>query len=135
KDKNQPRTLRLYDAADDKQQIDKQQIDKHELWSRQVASSSRGCLIDGEELAILEPAGQFTIVSMESGKVRFSVPLESESSLAWIKVFRSDDQYLVLASQDNSPAGSSGLSALPIYGGVPQFGMHGRGYGFSGTNG
>jgi outer membrane protein assembly factor BamB len=120
-DKNQLVTLRLYDAVDE----------KRELWSRQVASGSRGCLIDGEELAILEPAGQFTVVSLETGKTRFSVPLESESSLAWIKIFRSGDQYLLLASQDNGPAGSNALSALPIYGGVSQLGMHGRVYAFS----
>src|SRR5207302_8799039 len=118
-------TLRLYDAA----------AEKHEIWSRQVASGSRGCLIDGEELAILEPAGQFTVVSLESGKVRFSVPLESESSLAWIQVVRSEGQYLLLVSQQSTPAAGGGLTPLSIYGGSQQLGMHGRVYAFSRTTG
>jgi outer membrane protein assembly factor BamB len=126
-DKNSVVTVRLYDAAADKNAV----AEKRELWSRQVASGSRGCLIDGEELAILEPAGQLTVVSLESGKVRFSVPLESESKLAWIQVIRSENQYLLLASQEISPAGISGLAALQIYGGAQQKGMHGRVYAFS----
>src|SRR5262249_19198203 len=88
-------------------------------------------LIDGEELGILEPAGQFTIISLETGKVRYSVPLESESELSWVQVVRSEGQYLLLASQEKNSASSNGLAAMTIYGGTPQRGMHGRVYAFS----
>src|SRR5439155_8319011 len=86
-DKNSVVTVRLYDASSEGRTV----------WSRQVARGSRGCIIDGEELAILEPAGEFTVVSLETGKVHFSAPLQSESSLAWIQVVRSEGQYLLLA--------------------------------------
>jgi outer membrane protein assembly factor BamB len=123
-DKNSTVNLRLYDAWNDR-----------ELWSRPLAKGSKGCLIDGDEVAILEPAGQFTVVSLESGKVRFAVPLEAEASLAWIQVFRSSSQYLLLASQASGPAATGGLSALQAYGGTQQQGMNGRVYAFSRNTG
>jgi outer membrane protein assembly factor BamB len=118
-------TLRLLDAWDN----------QRELWSRKVSKSARSCLIDGDELAILEAGGQFTVVSLATGQVRFAVPLASESALAWIQVFRSSDQYLLLASQESGPAGSGGLTPLPISISLQQRGMHGRAYAFSRATG
>src|SRR5206468_5209137 len=85
-----------------------------DLWSRQVAPGTRGTLVDGEELALLEPGGQFTIVSLETGDVCFAVPLEPEPSLASIQVIRSRDQYLLLANQDSGNEASGGIMTMPI---------------------
>jgi hypothetical protein len=82
----------------------------------------------------LEPAGQFTVVSLETGKLRFAVPLEAESSLAWIQVFRSSGQYVLLASQGGATP-TNGLSALQAYGGTQQQGMNGRVYAFARSTG
>jgi hypothetical protein len=118
-------TLRLLDAWDN----------QRELWSRQVSKSARSYVIEGDELAILEAGGQFTVVSLATGQVRFAVPLASESALAWIQVLRSEDQYLLLASQENGPAGNGGLTPLPISISLQQRGMHGRAYAFSRATG
>jgi outer membrane protein assembly factor BamB len=107
----------------------------NELWKRQVPSGSRGHIIDGEELAILEPGGQFTVVSLASGQPRFSVPLEAQRGLSWIQVMRSRDQYLLLASQDGGPSGGSTLQPLPIAGSMHAAAMHGRVYAFDRTTG
>jgi hypothetical protein len=105
-----------------------------ELWSRQVAKGSRGDINDGEEVALMEPGGQFTIASLATGQVRFSVPLEAEPSLGWIQVIRSEKQYLLLASQDVSP-GSGGRMGIQGTGASAQRGMHGRVYAFSRATG
>jgi outer membrane protein assembly factor BamB len=118
-EKNSLVMLKLYDAWDH----------GRELWSRQLAKASRGHIIDGEELAILEPSGQFTVVSLATGNVRYAVPLEAEPALAWIQVIRSESQYLLLASQEVA-GGNGGLMPLPISNGMPQRGMHGRAYAF-----
>jgi outer membrane protein assembly factor BamB len=114
--------LRLYDAWDSEKT----------LWARQVSKESKGFIIDAEELAVMEPNGQFTVVSLATGQVRFSVPLEAEPSLAWLQVIRSSSQYLVLASQENGPAGNDGRQPLQSSQNS-QFrgGMHGRVYAFN----
>jgi hypothetical protein len=104
-------------------------------FAREVADGSRGTIIAGEELAILEPSGQFTLVSLATGKVRFAAPLEPERSLSWIGVFRASDQYLLLASQENND-GTAGVVVQPLNNaGNQQVRMHGRVYAFSAASG
>jgi outer membrane protein assembly factor BamB len=123
-EKNATVTLRLYDAWNE----------QRDLWSGQFARSSRGHIIDGEELAILEPGGQFTVVSLATGDVRFAVPLQAEPTLAWIHVIRSADQYLLLASQEGGAAAGGGLTPLTMAT-TMQRSMHGRVYAFSRSSG
>jgi outer membrane protein assembly factor BamB len=106
----------------------------NDLWSRQVAQGSRGGIIDGEEVAILEPGGQFTVVSLATGEVRFAAPLVAEPALAWIQVLRSRDQYLLLASQEVEQ--TNGILVQPLSNaGSQQTRMHGRVYAFSRATG
>jgi hypothetical protein len=117
--------VRLYDARSF----------ESDVWSRQVPQGTRGCLIDGEEMALLEPSGQFTVVSLATGEVRLGVPLEPEPSpLAWIQVIRSSDQYLLLASQENTE--QTGIMVQPMTtAGNQQTRMHGRVYAFERASG
>jgi outer membrane protein assembly factor BamB len=105
------------------------------LWARKVPMGTRGTLIDGEDLGLLEPGGQFTIVSLATGETRFAVPLDPEPSLAWINVLRSRDQYLLLAGQEvaeNTP----GVSIQPLQPvNNPQSRFQGRVYAFSRATG
>ena len=112
--------VRLYDAWEPQKS----------LWTKRISSGSRGFLIESEELAILEASGQFTVVSLADGKMRFSVPLEAEPSLTWIQVIRSREQYLLLASQESPAAANGGNTALQMAQSVPQRGMHGHTYAF-----
>jgi hypothetical protein len=118
--------VRLYDAWQQ----------EGDLWTRQVTAGSRGCLIDGEELALLEPSGQFTIVSLATGAVRFAAPLAPESSLAWIHVIRSQSQYLLLASQQENNEPAAGILVQPLgTAGSQQTRLHGRVYAFDRESG
>jgi hypothetical protein len=117
--------VRLYDAWEPQKS----------LWTKRISSGGRGFLIESEELAILEASGQFTVVSLADGKMRFSVPLEAEPSLTWIQVIRSREQYLLLASQENAAAANGGNTALQMAQSLPQRGMHGHTYAFDRATG
>jgi outer membrane protein assembly factor BamB len=103
------------------------------LWTKKVAHGSRGVLIDNDELAVLEPDGNFTIVSLTSGKVRFASPLAPEPALSFIQVLRSRNQYVLITSQDNPNLdGPSGFMVQPVGSvGASQLNrIHGRVYAF-----
>jgi outer membrane protein assembly factor BamB len=130
--------VRLYDAWD--QDAQGQHPD---LWSRQVPQGTKGCLIDGEELALLEPGGQFTVISLATGELRFAVPLEPEPSLDYIQVQRSgsvggtssSDQYILMTTQNN-PSPPPGLLVTPLgTANSPQSRIHGRVYAFARSTG
>jgi len=69
------------------------------LWTKKVAMGSRGAIVDGDEFALLEPSGKFTLVSLANGDVRFTTDLEPENNLTQISVQRSSDRYIVIAHQ------------------------------------
>ncbi|MEX2174304.1 MAG: PQQ-binding-like beta-propeller repeat protein, partial [Pirellulaceae bacterium] len=112
--------LRLYDAWEQ----------GPDLWSGQFPLGSRGCLVDGEELAVLEPGGNFSVVSLADGLVQFASPLAPERALGFIHVLRSREQYLLIASQDNyeSPPGMV-INPINAMGGSHNR-IHGRVYAF-----
>lgn len=122
--------VRLYDAWE----LDAQS--QHpDLWSRQMPQGTKGCLIDGEELALLEPSGQFTVVSLSTGEVKFAVPLDPEPSLDYIQVQRSSEQYVLITTQNN-PTPPPGLLVDPIgTANTPQARVHGRVYAFNRSTG
>jgi hypothetical protein len=129
--------LRLYDAW--KQPEDTAQAeppaDRVSLWTRVVPVGTRGCSIDDESFALLEPSGQFTVVSLASGQVEFAVPLEPEPLLAWIQVQGSRDQYVLLASQEQGdPTGNVMTQPLQMANN-PLGRMHGRVYAFHRASG
>jgi outer membrane protein assembly factor BamB len=116
-------TLKLYDAWEQ----------GPPLWSKEVAAGSRGALIESDEVAILEPGGTFTVVSLASGQVRFAAPLDPERSLGYIHVLRSRQQYVLIASQDaansESPPGYM-INPIGTNIGYQQNRIHGRVYAF-----
>ncbi|HEX5102602.1 MAG TPA: PQQ-binding-like beta-propeller repeat protein, partial [Pirellulaceae bacterium] len=120
--------LRLYDAW--QQDAQGQHPD---LWSRQVPQGTKGFVIDGEELALLEPSGQFTVVSLDTGELRFAVPLDPEPALDSILVQRTSDQYVLMTNQNN-PTPPPGLLPSPVPNSA-QVRLHGRAYAFARSTG
>jgi outer membrane protein assembly factor BamB len=106
------------------------------LWTKQVTLGSRGTLIDGEELALLESSGQFTVLSLASGQVKFASPLAPEPSLSFIHVIRSSKQYVLIASQEMTDS-PDGMVVHPVttLGGIQQNRVHGRVYAFDRRSG
>jgi hypothetical protein len=98
--------LRLYDATNQ----------GTGLWSKIVDLPAKGCIIDGEELALLEPSGKFTVVSLRSGKELISAMIDPEPELQGISVVASREQYLLAVSQPLSGE-SNGVTAFPLQNG------------------
>lgn len=116
-------TVKLYDAW----------AQGSPLWSKSFAIGSRGTLVESDELAVLEPGGNFTIVSLADGRVRFASPLEPDRSLGNIHVFRSRQQYVLIASQEaansESPPGYI-INPIGMNLGYQQNRIHGRVHAF-----
>ena len=113
--------LQLYDASNQ----------GNGLWKRELKRGSRGTIINGEELALLEPGGQFTIVSLKDGRELLSQKPHDlqhlgDNHLQSIVVLRSEHQYLLLANQNPTDADRS-FSASPLpSGGVQGQTIHGQ---------
>jgi hypothetical protein len=122
--------VRLYDAWE--QDAQGQHAD---LWSRQVPQGTKGCLINGEELALLEPSGQFTVVTLATGELKFAVPLDPEPALDYVQVQRSSEQYILITNQNN-PTPPPGVLVNPLSSAnSPQARVHGRVYAFTCSTG
>ncbi|MEX2026222.1 MAG: PQQ-binding-like beta-propeller repeat protein, partial [Pirellulaceae bacterium] len=117
--------LQLYDATNQ----------GNGLWKREVKQGARGTIIDGEDLAILEPGGQFTIISLKDGREILSQKPRDlthlgDNDLESIVVLRSDDQYLLMANQRAADAdrsfSASALqsSGVPVHGQLLAFDRH-----------
>lgn len=117
--------LRLYDATNQ----------GTGLWSKNLDQPAKGFIIDGEELALLEPSGRFTIVSLRSGKELMMAKVEPEPLLQSIAVVASRGQYLLTTSQP--PSGeTNGVTASPLQNGWPAgFSVHGNVYAFDRATG
>ena len=113
-------TLRLFDAW----------AGGEPLWSKELATGTRGTIIDGEEFAVLEPGGLFTVVSMTGGEVQFAAPLVPERQLAAIQVVHSREQYILVTSQENPPAIPGTIVQGIGMGGAQQTRVHGYAYAF-----
>ncbi len=110
--------LRLFDAWSEKE----------DLWKIETTTGAKGQMLDGNEFALLENTGKFTVVSLATGQPLVQTQLEPESTLTSLHVLRSQEQYTVLA---NTPVADSvpGLNAQPLSGGgMPGQQAHGRVY-------
>ncbi|MBC7853973.1 MAG: PQQ-binding-like beta-propeller repeat protein, partial [Pirellulaceae bacterium] len=117
--------LRLYDASNQ----------GTGLWSKNLDRLAKGFIIDGEELALMEPSGRFTVVSLRSGKELMVAQVEPEPALQSIAVVASRGQYLLTTSQP--PSGeTNGVTASPLQNGWPAgFSVHGNVYAFDRASG
>ena len=86
------------------------------LWSHRFAKDAKGTRVERNELAVMGTDGAFTLLDLESGKIRFETQLEAEPELSTLFVQRGTDHYLVVANRpiDNAPAG---LNVQPVPGG------------------
>ncbi len=117
--------LRLYDATNQ----------GTGLWSKDVKEPAKGFVIDGEELALLEPSGKFTVVSLKTGKELLSANVDPEPELQSIAVVASRGQYLLAASQPQNGE-ASGVIAFPLQNGGPAGApVHGKVYAFDRATG
>ncbi|WP_254509774.1 outer membrane protein assembly factor BamB family protein [Anatilimnocola floriformis] len=110
--------LRLFDAWSE----------QDDLWKLETPTGAKGQLLDGQEFAMLETSGKFTVISLVTGQPVVQSQLQPEPTLTSVHVYRSQEQYTVLA---NTPIAESvpGLVTQPLSGGgMPGQQAHGRVY-------
>jgi hypothetical protein len=94
-----------------------------EVWHEQLALGSRACLIDDDEIAMLQPDGSLTIRGLDNDRVIVAQTITTTSPVETVRVLASQDQYLLITSSNASPRGSinSGLQVQPIQGQLQAF--------------
>jgi outer membrane protein assembly factor BamB len=75
-------------------------------WERSYAVESKGCIVERDKLAVMEPSGKFTLVSLEDGKPVIDTQLAAPKSLQSIQVLASADQYLLFTNSSFRENGS-----------------------------
>jgi outer membrane protein assembly factor BamB len=75
-------------------------------WERSYAVESKGTIVERDKLAVLEPNGKFTLVSLEDGKTLIETQLAAPKSLQSIQVLASEDQYLLFTNSSHRETGS-----------------------------
>ncbi len=71
-----------------------------DVWSKELAPNSRGCLVGNDQLAVLSPDGKFEIWNIDDGLSVLSdtLPYKADSTTT-IDVVRSEAQYLLVINQ------------------------------------
>lgn len=70
------------------------------VWQRMFAAESQATVVEGEEVAILEPAGRFSIISLADGRVRWTSTVEATSpAVDQLLVLRSRERYVVFCNE------------------------------------
>jgi outer membrane protein assembly factor BamB len=117
--------LRLFDAWSE----------KDELWKLETTTGTKGQLLDNHEFALMENSGKFSVISLVTGDVLVTSQLQAETTLNSLHVYRSPEQYTVLANTPISDAVPN-LTTQPLSGGgMPGQQAHGRVYALDRTTG
>jgi outer membrane protein assembly factor BamB len=89
-----PLDLWLYDA-----------LTGDEIWRESLPAATRGSLVDGDEVALLQPDGRLIVRSLQRAEPVFEAQLSPEASLRSVHVLRSQDQYVIATNRiDQLPA-------------------------------
>lgn len=76
-----------------------------EIWREQLPAGTRGSLVDGDEVALLQPDGRLIVRSLRRAEPVFEARLSPEANLRSVHVLGSQDQYLVATNRvDQIPA-------------------------------
>ncbi|OHB74934.1 MAG: hypothetical protein A2W31_13865 [Planctomycetes bacterium RBG_16_64_10] len=98
------------------------------VWSRQFARAAQIWLLDSEALGVLDPAGQFVLLSLTDGQAQIEAQLEPEPELAAIYLLGSKDQILLITSSPVAARTDRAVSPVPGLG--SQLLVSGRVYAF-----
>jgi tetratricopeptide (TPR) repeat protein len=86
------------------------------VWQRTADQRSQCCRVDSEEIAVLEPSGEFAILRIADGSPRVEATLQAEPDLARLFVLPSNDDYLVAASDIRDNSINSSVSGNRVFG-------------------
>ena len=93
----------------------------HIVWQSQHPPGSLTTVVEGEDLAILEPSGKLTVLDLATGELRLTTELHVKRPLGGtgvMSVQRCDDRYLIVAGVSSKP--SNTRRVMPLDFGSPR---------------
>ncbi len=81
------------------------------VWTTDFSERAKMTVIEDEEVAVLEPTGEFAVIRVSDGKELLSAKLESDESLSRIIVLRSNQHYTLLTE---STGGNNNVRAIGV---------------------
>ena len=99
------------------------------VWSHSFTVGSKGCLIERDEVGVMQPDGRFVVIGLDNGTRKIDEQLQPEESLESIHILRSSDQYL-LVTNTPAPPSQQNVTFMPAPAGQSSPLIHGRIYAF-----
>ncbi len=100
-----------------------------EIWSRKFDARSRFWPVADEALAVMEPNGHLTVLSLPDGNPTIDAELDKEPALADIYLLRSPQVDVVITNRSTAPRGNMNIMAMPGQAGMGVL-VNGAAYGF-----
>jgi outer membrane protein assembly factor BamB len=97
--------VRLWNLANDTPDL---------LWKEQMPAKSVGCVIDGVEVGLLDPAGKLVIYPLDGGREPIRQTIDVSEGMTAMTVQRSADAYFVHVHQPLKQSNSSGAMPMPL---------------------
>lgn len=122
--KGNQETLRVIDVVAQK-----------DVWTKSFATGSKATMVDsGDEIAVYEPSGKFTVCDVATGKTIVDAKLDADNQVSEVHVVRSSDRYVAII---NRPFRGNNQQVFftPINGGADNPIVNGTVYGFDRQSG
>jgi outer membrane protein assembly factor BamB len=109
---------------------------KREVWTVRVANGMKGAVVDGESIAVMQPDGKFSLVSLADGTRTIDEQLEPDRNLQNIYYLRSADcDILVTNHPQGMPRPNANLNQQFYSPDISRPEIHGCIYAFDRTRG
>ncbi|HWB13086.1 MAG TPA: PQQ-binding-like beta-propeller repeat protein [Pirellulales bacterium] len=102
---------------------------QEEIWSRKFDARARFWPVADEALAVMEPSGHLTVLSLPEGNATIDADLDKEPALADIYFLRSPQVDVLITNRSTAPRGNVNIAAMPGQAGVGVL-INGAAYGF-----
>jgi outer membrane protein assembly factor BamB len=86
---------------------------KETAWSREFNIGAKTWLLEGEAVGVMEPDGEFVLLSLTDGSPLIEEQLLPESLLTDIYILNSADQRLLITNRAAEPTAGQSISATP----------------------
>ncbi len=103
------------------------------VWDYSFAAGSKAAIVSQEVIGILQPDGQFSLITLADGKLLAKEQLEPEKGLIGLYLLASPDEYLLVTNASAKPEQNMTVQSIPSAINSPI--INGRVYGFSRTTG
>ena len=99
------------------------------VWQKKFDARSHFWPVADEALAVMEPSGHLSVLSLPDGKATIDAELDKEPALADVYLVRSPTIDVVIVNRSTAPRPNMNLQAMPVQNGMAVL-INGAAYGF-----